>query len=105
MDCMSDLKLCVEVFIYLGGDISLQQESWNVYMIVPHFNTDHGQVYTWGWKECVPSGNTTGDSATSNIQEKDVLGYTNLLVGEQGIFRVFLVHEIDYSILHDKSSI
>uniref|UniRef100_A0A7N0V386 Ultraviolet-B receptor UVR8 n=1 Tax=Kalanchoe fedtschenkoi TaxID=63787 RepID=A0A7N0V386_KALFE len=46
--------------------------------------TEHGEVYTWGWKECVPSGKVVGDSATSGVQEKDIYDRTNLFLGEQG---------------------
>uniref|UniRef100_A0A7N0UV03 RCC1-like domain-containing protein n=1 Tax=Kalanchoe fedtschenkoi TaxID=63787 RepID=A0A7N0UV03_KALFE len=45
--------------------------------------TDHGKVYTWGWKECIPSGKVVGDSATSDVQEKDVYDGTNPFLGEQ----------------------
>ncbi|CAM8954917.1 unnamed protein product [Rhodiola kirilowii] len=45
--------------------------------------TEHGEVYTWGWKECVPSGKVAGDSATSNVQEKDGYERTDSLLGEQ----------------------
>ncbi|KAF4363504.1 hypothetical protein F8388_016456 [Cannabis sativa] len=33
--------------------------------------TDSGEVYTWGWKECVPSGKIIGDKDSSS--EKDTL--------------------------------
>ncbi|KAL5569010.1 hypothetical protein UlMin_025585 [Ulmus minor] len=35
--------------------------------------TDSGEVYTWGWKECVPSGKVFGDPSTSGSLEKDAL--------------------------------
>ncbi|GAB4831843.1 hypothetical protein Ancab_005857 [Ancistrocladus abbreviatus] len=35
--------------------------------------TDNAEVYTWGWKECVPSGKVVGDSPTGSSLEKDVL--------------------------------
>lgn len=31
----------------------------------------YGEVYTWGWKECVPSGKLIGDQLTGGIPEKD----------------------------------
>jgi len=34
----------------------------------------YGEVYTWGWKECVPSGKGIGDHSdqqTGEIPEKD----------------------------------
>ncbi|GAB2299743.1 hypothetical protein Dimus_033797 [Dionaea muscipula] len=33
--------------------------------------TDAGEVYTWGWKECVPSGKVFGDSPSGGSLEKD----------------------------------
>ncbi|KAM5556509.1 hypothetical protein ABKV19_024075 [Rosa sericea] len=35
--------------------------------------TDIGGVYTWGWKECVPSGKVIAEPSTSANFEKDVL--------------------------------
>lgn len=35
--------------------------------------TDRGEVYTWGWKECVPSGKIFGDLSVGAGYEKDVL--------------------------------
>ncbi|XP_061996201.1 ultraviolet-B receptor UVR8-like [Rosa rugosa] len=35
--------------------------------------TDTGGVYTWGWKECVPSGKVIAEASTSANFEKDVL--------------------------------
>ncbi|PON37358.1 Regulator of chromosome condensation [Parasponia andersonii] len=34
--------------------------------------TDIGEVYTWGWKECVPSGKVFGDLSTGTSTEKEV---------------------------------
>ncbi|GAB4827503.1 hypothetical protein Ancab_034386 [Ancistrocladus abbreviatus] len=34
---------------------------------------ENGEVYTWGWKECVPSGKVFGDSVSGSSLEKDVL--------------------------------
>ncbi|XP_072974795.1 uncharacterized protein [Typha angustifolia] len=33
--------------------------------------TAHGEVYTWGWKECVPSGRVVADHSSSEASEKD----------------------------------
>ncbi|CAA0809389.1 Regulator of chromosome condensation (RCC1) family protein [Striga hermonthica] len=33
--------------------------------------TADGEVYTWGWKECVPSGKVFGDPSTGLAMEKD----------------------------------
>ncbi|KAH7672795.1 Regulator of chromosome condensation 1/beta-lactamase-inhibitor protein II [Dioscorea alata] len=33
--------------------------------------TAHGDVYTWGWKECVPSGRVIVDQTTGGAVEKD----------------------------------
>ncbi|CAI0443332.1 unnamed protein product [Linum tenue] len=34
--------------------------------------TDVGEVYTWGWKECIPSGKVFGDPSASRSSENDV---------------------------------
>jgi len=49
-------------------------------------NADRGEVYTWGWKECVPSGKVIGDSPTGGSLEKDQLERQSSLYGEQGNF-------------------
>ncbi|XP_068485359.1 ultraviolet-B receptor UVR8-like isoform X1 [Phaseolus vulgaris] len=36
--------------------------------------TEHGEVYTWGWKECIPSGRVFGEPSTGISLEKDVSG-------------------------------
>ncbi|XP_020252473.1 ultraviolet-B receptor UVR8-like [Asparagus officinalis] len=33
--------------------------------------TAQGEVYTWGWKECVPSGKSIGDQSMGESSEKD----------------------------------
>lgn len=45
--------------------------------------TDRGEVYTWGWKECVPSGKVIGDSQTGGSLEKDASERQSSLYGEQ----------------------
>ncbi|XP_043715887.1 ultraviolet-B receptor UVR8-like isoform X1 [Telopea speciosissima] len=45
--------------------------------------TDRGEVYTWGWKECVPSGKVIGESSTGPSLEKDVLERQNSMLTEQ----------------------
>ncbi|EPS58864.1 hypothetical protein M569_15948, partial [Genlisea aurea] len=42
--------------------------------------TASGDVYTWGWKECIPSGKVLGDPATGPSMEKDT---QNLMLTEQ----------------------
>ncbi|CAL1387410.1 unnamed protein product [Linum trigynum] len=34
--------------------------------------TDVGEVFTWGWKECIPSGKVFGDPSASRSSENDV---------------------------------
>lgn len=48
-------------------------------------NAVGGEVYTWGWKECVPSGKVIGDPSTSLSIEKDAFEKQSLLLTEQGI--------------------
>ncbi|KAK6145399.1 hypothetical protein DH2020_022219 [Rehmannia glutinosa] len=45
--------------------------------------TAGGEVYTWGWKECVPSGKVFGDPSTGSITEKDASEKQSLLLTEQ----------------------
>ncbi|KAB2635787.1 E3 ubiquitin-protein ligase HERC3 [Pyrus ussuriensis x Pyrus communis] len=44
-----------------------------------------GEVYTWGWKECVPSGNLIGDLGMVEHLQKDTTGNQSSLPAEQGI--------------------
>lgn len=44
-----------------------------------------GEVYTWGWKECVPSGKVFGDSSTVLNIEKGSAEKQSLVLTEQGI--------------------
>ncbi|KAJ7950266.1 Ultraviolet-B receptor UVR8 [Quillaja saponaria] len=46
--------------------------------------TEKGEVYTWGWKECVPTGKVIGDLATRGDCQKDLIGKQSSLVPEQG---------------------
>jgi alpha-tubulin suppressor-like RCC1 family protein len=45
--------------------------------------TDVGEVYTWGWKECVPSGKIFGDSSTGLTTEHDTFEKHGKSVPEQ----------------------
>ncbi|KAK9154365.1 hypothetical protein Sjap_001845 [Stephania japonica] len=46
--------------------------------------TDAGEVYTWGWKECVPTGKVVGgDQSTVGSLEKDLHDKPNSLLTEQ----------------------
>ncbi|KAJ0551386.1 putative regulator of chromosome condensation 1/beta-lactamase-inhibitor protein II [Helianthus annuus] len=42
-----------------------------------------GEVYTWGWKECVPSGKVVGDPNAPQSQEKDAFERHNPFLTEQ----------------------
>ncbi|WJX76445.1 hypothetical protein P8452_59864 [Trifolium repens] len=46
--------------------------------------TDDGDVYLWGWKECVPSGKVFTDLITVGSLQKDVAGKQSSSVAEQG---------------------
>lgn len=48
--------------------------------------TDRGEVYTWGWKECVPSGKVFGDSSPGGNLEKDQLEKQSSVFTEQDEF-------------------
>ncbi|XP_007026937.2 PREDICTED: ultraviolet-B receptor UVR8 isoform X2 [Theobroma cacao] len=45
--------------------------------------TDKGEGYTWGWKECVPSGKITHDWVTGGSFEKDIVGKQTTVQTEQ----------------------
>ncbi|RYR65462.1 hypothetical protein Ahy_A03g011401 isoform B [Arachis hypogaea] len=45
--------------------------------------TERGEVYTWGWKECIPSGKVFGEPSTGVSPEKDVTGRQSSFVTEQ----------------------
>ncbi|XP_027921396.1 ultraviolet-B receptor UVR8-like isoform X6 [Vigna unguiculata] len=45
--------------------------------------TDCGEVYTWGWRECVPSGKVFGESSTGVKPEKDVPARQSSFLTEQ----------------------
>ncbi|KAJ3703336.1 hypothetical protein LUZ61_007041 [Rhynchospora tenuis] len=34
--------------------------------------TDRGEVYTWGWKECVPTGKIVSDQSSAGTSERDI---------------------------------
>ncbi|XP_022640401.1 ultraviolet-B receptor UVR8 isoform X3 [Vigna radiata var. radiata] len=46
--------------------------------------TDIGEVYAWGWKECVPSGKVITDFITMGSLQKDTTGKQSSLIAEQG---------------------
>ncbi|XP_048439583.1 ultraviolet-B receptor UVR8-like isoform X6 [Pyrus x bretschneideri] len=45
--------------------------------------TETGEVYTWGWKECVPSGNLIGDLGMVERLQKDTTGNQSSLPAEK----------------------
>ncbi|KAK6270757.1 hypothetical protein POUND7_007855 [Theobroma cacao] len=45
--------------------------------------TENGEVYTWGWKECIPSGKVFGDPSMGTSLEKDVFERQNSFLTEQ----------------------
>ncbi|XP_061343528.1 ultraviolet-B receptor UVR8-like isoform X2 [Gastrolobium bilobum] len=45
--------------------------------------TECGEVYTWGWKECIPCGKVFGEPSTGVCLEKDVPGKQSSLSTEQ----------------------
>ncbi|XP_044462701.1 ultraviolet-B receptor UVR8-like isoform X2 [Mangifera indica] len=45
--------------------------------------TENGEVFTWGWKECVPSGKVFGDPSTVASLEKDALERQSSFLIEQ----------------------
>ncbi|XVF23958.1 hypothetical protein REPUB_Repub13aG0084600 [Reevesia pubescens] len=45
--------------------------------------TENGEVYTWGWKECIPSGKVFGDPSIATSLEKDVFERQNSFSADQ----------------------
>ncbi|KAF3433649.1 hypothetical protein FNV43_RR24752 [Rhamnella rubrinervis] len=45
--------------------------------------TECGEVYTWGWKECIPSGKVFGDPSMATSYEKDVFERQGSFLTEQ----------------------
>ncbi|KAM2625190.1 hypothetical protein TB1_032079 [Malus domestica] len=45
--------------------------------------TENGELYTWGWKECVPSGNLIGDLGMVGRLQRDTTGNQSSLLVEQ----------------------
>ncbi|KAG5022568.1 hypothetical protein JHK85_018910 [Glycine max] len=45
---------------------------------------EEGEVYAWGWKECVPSGKVITDFITVGSFQKDVAGKQSSSIPEQG---------------------
>ncbi|GFS36057.1 regulator of chromosome condensation (RCC1) family protein [Actinidia rufa] len=46
-------------------------------------NTKNGEVYTWGWRECIPSGKVFGDPSTDIGLDKEVFERHNSFLPEQ----------------------
>lgn len=51
--------------------------------------TDCGEVYTWGWKECIPSGKVFGETSQGVSPEKDAKGKQSSFLTEQGMSNLF----------------
>lgn len=60
-------------------------EYWR-HSIAFSFNADSGGVYTWGWKECVPSGKVIGEPSIGANYEKDVFERQSSFLTEKGSF-------------------
>lgn len=50
---------------------------------------DSGEVFTWGWKECIPSGKVFGDLSAGASTEREVLERQSSFSTEQGSFISF----------------
>lgn len=50
---------------------------------------EHGEVYTWGWKECIPTGKVFGEPSTRVSLEKEEAERQSSLSTEQGMFDLF----------------
>ncbi|KAK3231567.1 hypothetical protein Dsin_003448 [Dipteronia sinensis] len=45
--------------------------------------TESGEIFTWGWKECIPSGKVFGDPSAGKSSEKDVVERQSPFLTEQ----------------------
>lgn len=52
------------------------------------FDADMGAVYTWGWKECVPSGKVIAEPSMGTNFEKDVMERQCSFLTDQGSFNL-----------------
>jgi hypothetical protein len=55
-----------------------------IFACLIYFCTDTGELYTWGWKECVPLGKFPRDGASWGALQKDNAAKQNVLSTEQG---------------------
>ncbi|KAL1321543.1 hypothetical protein HN51_066382 [Arachis hypogaea] len=46
--------------------------------------TEEGEVYAWGWKECVPSGKVITDFIAAGSLQKDISGKQSSSIADQG---------------------
>lgn len=54
------------------------------FQLLSILNAENGEVFTWGWKECVPSGKVFGDPSLGLSSEKDVVERQNSFSIDQG---------------------
>lgn len=57
---------------------------------------DKGEVYTWGWKECVPSVKITRSWATVKSCEDETAAKQSLTINEQGILETLMLYDHIY---------
>ena len=57
--------------------------------------TEAGEVYTWGWSECIPSMKTLRDLAIGGGLLKDSTGKQSLTTAEQGNINVYVEETIE----------
>lgn len=70
--------LSVSIFLF-----TLEYLFYNCLMI-KWLNAVSGEVYTWGWKECVPSGKVIGDPSPGSNMDKEPMEKQSLTLSEQG---------------------
>lgn len=54
------------------------------FLVIKLLNAVSGEVYTWGWKECVPSGKIIGDPSPGSNIDKEPTEKQSLTMAEQG---------------------
>lgn len=82
---------CGSKFGYVTSFLCLLywQVNWSV-DVSSVYVPDRGEVYTWGWKECVPSGKMFTDLSAGAAYERDVLERQSSSVIDQGTVQTYL---------------
>lgn len=64
-----------------------------------------GEIYTWGWKECVPSGKVVPDMAFAGFSQKENSGSQSSVVSEQGKSKLIVNERLHLLFLSSANSL